>query len=106
VRIVLAVLLALALTFVIVVSDRPVALLLAVLVALLAFLVGSAKLAVDLIELIPSELAADAIAVVALGVALVGFRSGSRLLMAALLALALATQVAPLLLRRARLRDA
>ena len=85
----------------------PTAFLLALQIMLIAFLLGAAKLAIDLIELIRADLIADATLLVTLGVAFTIFTGGDRLLLGTLLALALATQVVPLVTaRRAGLRDA
>ena len=80
------------------------ALLLGTLAMLLAFLLGSAKLAVDLVDLVRTDLIADAALLVSLGLAFARFSSGDRILITALLAVALATQIAPLALARRRLR--
>jgi len=74
------------------------ALLVGMLVMLVAFLLGAAKLAIDLI--------ADAVLVVTLGIALTQISAGNRLLDVAVLALALAAQVAALAAGRRRLRNA
>ncbi len=94
-RILLAVLLALALA-VLVAAPARTALAVAMLAMLLAFLLGSAKLAIDLIDLIPAQLAADAALLVALGGAFALVTTGSRLVIGALIAVALATQTVPL----------
>ena len=73
---------------------------------LLAFLLGAAKLAVDLVDLDPSDLVADGALLALLGFAFTRITTGDRLLIAALLACALATQAIPLVLRRARPRHA
>jgi hypothetical protein len=68
----------------------------------LGFLLAGAKAAVDLIELLPAELAADAVGFAALGLALTRITAGTAVLPAALLALALAAQGIPLAVRMAR----
>jgi hypothetical protein len=98
VRILLAALLAVALAVVVAAPGR-VAPAIALLVLVLAYLHGSAKLAIDLIELIPVELAADAALLVALALALTRVTAGGRLLIGALIAVALATQTVPLIKR-------
>jgi hypothetical protein len=103
-RILLVALLAAAIAGLAVMPERP-AFLVALLVLLLAFLLGAAKLAVDLIELIPSDLVADAATLVALGIAFTRITTGNRLLVGALVAVALATQAAALAEGRARPRD-
>ena len=86
---------------------RPAAFLLALQVMLIAFLLGIAKLAVDLIELFRLELIADVTLLATLGFSFTVFTAGDRLLLGALFAIALATQVVPLAsARRGRLRDA
>jgi hypothetical protein len=95
VRILLAALLAVALAVVVVAPART-GLAVAMLVLLVVFLLGSAKLAIDLIELIPLELAADGALLAALALAFTRVPSAGRLLVGALIALALATQVVPL----------
>ena len=85
----------------------PASFLVAVLFALPAFLLGAAKLAIDLIELIRADLIADAALLVALGALFVSFSMGNRVVIGALLAAALATQVVRLAsTRRARPRAA
>jgi hypothetical protein len=72
--------------------ERP-ALLAGLLALLLAFLLGAAKLAIDLIELSPRELSADAVALVAVAAGLAQLTTASRALIGALLALALVAHV-------------
>jgi hypothetical protein len=98
VRILLAALLALALAVVVIAPERT-ALAVALLAMVVVFLLGSAKLAVDLIELIPLELAADGGLLVALAFAFTRITTGSRPLIGALIGLALATQTVPLVKR-------
>lgn len=89
------------------VAPVPAAFLLALQIMLIAFLLGAAKLAVDLIELFRLDLIADLTLLVTLGFAFTIFAGGDRLLLGVLLAIALATQVVPLVTaRRGRLRDA
>jgi hypothetical protein len=105
-RSLLAVLLAAGLVGLVAAPERP-ALLIAVLFMLPAFLLGGAKLAVDLIELVPADLIADAALLAALGAAFTTISMGNRLLVGALLAAAFATQAVRLAgARRARLRGA
>ena len=103
-RILLAVLLAAGLGGLILVP-MPASFLVAVLFALPAFLLGAAKLAIDLIELVRADLIADAALLVALGALFVSFSMGNRVVIGALLVAALATQVVRLAsTRRARPR--
>lgn len=105
-RILLAVLLAAGLAGLIL-APMPASFLVAVLFALPAFLLGAAKLAIDLIELVRADLIADAALLVALGALFVSFSMGNRAVIGALLAAALATQVVRLAsTRRARPRAA
>jgi hypothetical protein len=78
----------------------------ALLIMLLAFVLGAAKLAADLVDLIRIDLIADGALLVVLGLAFTRITSGDRMLVGALLAVALATQVTALVLRRARPRHA
>jgi hypothetical protein len=82
------------------VGREPLALLVGLLVMLLAFLIGAAKLAIDLIELSPRDLLADAIALAAVAVALTQITSASRVVIGSLLALALVAQACALALRQ------
>ena len=82
------------------------ALLVGMLVMLVAFLLGAAKLAIDLIDLERADLIADAVLVVTLGIALTQISAGNRLLDVAVIAFALAAQVAALAAGRRRLRNA
>jgi hypothetical protein len=68
----------------------------------LGFMLAGAKTAVDLIELSPADLAADAIGFAALGLALTRITAGTAVLPAALLVLALVAQGIPLAVRMAR----
>jgi hypothetical protein len=83
---------------------EPASWLLALAIMLLAFLLAAAKLAVDLIELIPVQLAADAGTLVALAAALSRVTTGNRLLVVTLLAAALAAQALPSAVGRMRAR--
>jgi hypothetical protein len=83
----------------------PLGSLLALVIMLLAFLLGAAKLAVDLIELIPADLVADAAVVVIVGIALTRITSGSGVLVGALLAAALVAEALPPAVERVRARD-
>src|SRR4051812_13983144 len=100
-RAVLAVLLA-AGTAALAAAPERTGLMLALLVLVLVFLLGSSKLAIDLIELVPAELGADAVALVAAILGLTQIASAGRPLLAALLVLALGAQAVPLALRRRR----
>ncbi len=82
------------------------ALLVGMLVMLIAFLLGAAKLAIDLIDLERADLIADGALVALLGVALTQISAGSRLLDVAVIAVALVTQVVAMALNRSRLRNA
>ena len=83
-------------------AQERTAFFLALLVMLLAFLLGAAKLAVDLVDLDPSDLVADGGLLALLGFAVTRITTGDRLLITVLMACALATQAIPLVLRRAR----
>lgn len=69
---------------------------------LFGFLLAAAKAAVDLVDLDPADLAADALALAALGIALTRITTGDALLVGALLTAALAAQGVPLAARMAR----
>jgi hypothetical protein len=75
---------------------------LAALAALLGFLLASAKGAVDLVDLEPADLAADALALIALGAALTRVTTGDALLIGGLLTVACAAQGVPLAATMAR----
>jgi hypothetical protein len=81
---------------------EPGSFMLALLVMALGFLLSAAKGAVDLIDLDPAELTADALALAALGAALTRISTGNTRLIVALLAVALAAQGIPLAVRMAR----
>jgi hypothetical protein len=98
-RAVLAVLPAAGVAGLVAAPERP-ALMLALLVLLLVFLLSCSKLAMDLVELSPGELAADAGALAAAVAGLTQISSAGRPLLGALLLLALAAQALPLALRR------
>jgi hypothetical protein len=83
-----------------VVVPEPGSFLIALLVMLVAFLVGAAKLAIDLVELAPRDLAADVGLLVAVGVALSQIPLGNALLTEALFVAGIATQALPLIARR------
>ena len=104
-RILLAVVLGTGLAVVLLAQERT-AFFFALLVMLLAFLLAAAKLAVDLIDLNPPDLVADGVLLALLGLAFTRITTGDRMLIAALMAVALATQALPLVLRRARPRHA
>jgi hypothetical protein len=104
VRILLVAVLAAGLAGVSVIPELQ-ALLVGMLVMLVAFLLGAAKLAIDLIDLERADLIADAVLVATLGIALTQVSAGNRLLDVAVIALALAAQVAALAAGRRRLRN-
>jgi hypothetical protein len=81
---------------------EPGSLLIAFIVLLLGFLLAGAKAAVDLIELTPSELAADAVALITLGLALTRVTTGDAVLVGSLLAVAFVAQGLPLAVTMAR----
>ena len=90
---------------ILVVVPAPASLLLATMILLVAFLLGAVKAAVDLVDLVRTDVIADAALLLTLGVAFALFTRGDRVFLGSLTALALATQVAPLVIaRRARLR--
>jgi hypothetical protein len=105
VRILLVIVLAAGVAVVSVIPELQ-ALLAGMLVMLVAFLLGAAKLAIDLIDLERTDLIADAVLVATLGIALTQISAGNRLLDVAVIALALAAQVAALAAGRRRLRNA
>jgi hypothetical protein len=82
------------------------ALLVGMLVMLIGFVLGAAKLAIDLIDLVRADLIADGVTLATLGLALTQITAGNRLFDAAVIALALAVQVIALALSRGRLRNA
>ncbi len=102
-RLVLVVVLGLGVVGVSVIPELQ-ALLIGMLVMLIGFLLGAAKLATDLIDLERADLIADAVLVLTLGIALTQVSAGNRLLDVAVIAVALATQVVAL--ARGRLRNA
>jgi hypothetical protein len=105
-RILLALLLGAGLVA-LVVAEQPAGLLLATLVMLLTFLLGTAKLAVDVIELVRADLVADVVTLVAIGIGAATFTTASRGVIGALLAVAFAAQVVRLAgTACARLREA
>jgi|SRR3954471_11815715 len=81
---------------------EPGSLLIAFIALLLGFLLAGAKAAVDLVELTPSELAADVVALVALGLALTRVTTGNSVLVGSLLAVAFVAQGLPLAVTMAR----
>lgn len=93
-RIVLAALLGAGLAGLVALPE-PGSFLIAMAVMLLGFLLAGARAAADLVDLIPSELTADALALVALATALARVTTGNALLIGALLALALVAQGFP-----------
>jgi hypothetical protein len=78
-----------------VVVPEPGSFLIALLVMLAVFLLGAAKLAVDLVELSPVELAADVAVLVAVGVALSQIPLGNALLTEVLFIAGVTTQALP-----------
>jgi hypothetical protein len=106
VRVLLAALLGGGLAGVLIVP-APGSFLIAILAALPAFLLGAAKLAMDLIELVRADLIADVALLVALGASFIAFSTGNLVAISTLLALAFASQVVRLAsTRRARARGA
>jgi hypothetical protein len=88
-----------------VLAPQPASFLISVLFMLPAFLLGAAKLAVDLIDLVRADLIADAALLIALGAAFTTFTMGSPVLIGALLLAALASQAVRIAgTRRARPR--
>jgi uncharacterized membrane protein len=81
---------------------EPGSLLIAFIALLLGFLLAGAKAAVDLIDLTASELAADAVALVTLGLALTRVTTGDAVLVGSLLAVASVAQGLPLAVTMAR----
>jgi hypothetical protein len=81
---------------------EPGSLLIAFIALLLGFLLAGAKAAMNLIELTPSELAADAVALATLGLALTRVTTGDAVLVGSLLAVACAAQGLPLAVTMAR----
>jgi hypothetical protein len=100
-RVVLAALLGAGLASLVLLPE-PRSLLIALIALLLGFLLAGGKAAVDLIELTPSELAADAIALIALALALTRVTTGDAVLLGSLLAVAFAAQGLPLAVTMAR----
>jgi hypothetical protein len=105
VRIALVTLLGAGVAGVAVMPEIP-ALLVGMLVMLVGFVLGAAKLATNLIDLVRADLIADAAMVATLGAALTQITVGNRLFDVAVLAVALATQAIALTLSRGRLRNA
>jgi hypothetical protein len=104
-RILLVALLGAGLAALVVLPMRT-AFLVALLVMLLALLLGAAKLAVDLVDLTASDLIADSALLVVVGLAFTRMPAGDRTVTAALFAAALGTQALPLVLAHARPRHA
>jgi hypothetical protein len=100
-RVVLATLLGAGLASLALLSE-PGSFLFAFIALLGGFLLAGAKAAVDLIELTPSELAADALALASLALALTRITTGDAVLLSSLLAVALVAQGLPLAVRMAR----
>ena len=100
-RVVLAALLGAGVAALVLLAE-PGSLLIAFIALLLGFLLAGAKAAVDLIELTPSELAADAVALIALGLALARVTTGDAVLVGSLLAVAFVAQGLPLAVTMAR----
>lgn len=98
-RALLAVLLLLG-TLALLVVPEPGSFLLALLVMLAVFLLGAARLAIDLIDLRPIELATDAGVLAAVGVALSQIPLGNALLTEGLFVLGLVLLLLPGVLRR------
>jgi hypothetical protein len=86
---------------------QPASFLVAVLFMLPAFLLGAAKFAIDLIELVRADLIADVALLLVLGAAFTTFTMGNPVLIGALLVAALASQAVRIAsTRRARPREA
>ena len=100
-RIVLAALLGTGLLGLAVVAE-PGSFLIAAIAMLVGFLLAAAKAAIDLIDLHPADLTADAVALAALGTGLALFTTGDALLVGGLLAAAFAAQGLPLAVTMAR----
>jgi hypothetical protein len=81
---------------------EPGSFLIALTAMLAGFLLAAAKAAIDLIDLNRADLAADALALAALGTALTLITTGDVLLVGSLLAVALAAQGLPLAVTMAR----
>ena len=77
------------------VLPEPGSFLLALLVMVAAFLLGASRLAVDLVDLSPVELAADVALLVAVGVALSQIPLGNVVLTEALFVIGAASQALP-----------
>jgi hypothetical protein len=89
-------------TLALLIVPEPGSFLLALLVMVAVFLLGAAKLAIDLIELSALELAADVLVLVAVGVALSQIPLGNALLTEALFVLGLVLLSVPRLVRHMR----
>jgi hypothetical protein len=82
------------------------ALLAGMLVMAVGFVLGAAKLATDLIDLVRADLIADAAMVATLGAGMTQITAGNRMFDLVVLAVALASQAIALTLSRGRLRNA
>ena len=100
-RVALAVLLGAGIAGLALVSE-PRSFLFALAAMALGFPLAGAKAALDLIELNPADLAADALALAALGTAMARITTGDTMLIGTLLAVALAAQGIPLAVTMAR----
>jgi hypothetical protein len=98
-RVAIASLLALGVLGLVVVPE-PSSFLIALLVMVVVFLLAAARLAVDLIDLSPAALLADAGVLLAIGVALSQIPLGNVLLTVVLFVVGITTQVVPRSLRR------
>jgi hypothetical protein len=98
-RVAIASLLALGVLGLVAVPE-PSSFLIALLVMVVVFLLAAARLAVDLIDLSPSALLADAGVLLAIGVALSQIPLGNVLLTVLLFVVGITTQVIPRSLRR------
>ena len=79
---------------------EPSSFLIALLVMVAVFLLGAARLAMDLIDLSPPALLADVAVLVAIGIALSQIPLGNVLLTVVLFVVGITTQIAPRSLRR------
>ena len=86
------------------VLPKPQVFLLVLAVLLVAFLLGAARLAVDLVDLVRADLIADVALIAVLGCALTRITTGDPVLVGMLMVAALATQAVPLARGRRRPR--
>jgi hypothetical protein len=98
-RIAIAALLAVGVVGLVAVPE-PTSFLIALLVMVAVFLLGAARLAIDLIELSPRALLADVAVLVAIGIALSQIPLGNVVRTVVLFVVGITTQIAPRSLRR------